>query len=380
MSLPISISCVAAFGLMILSARGQTASATTSPVGAVSLGAFNTSTSAYIGLQSGSDTFVTLPLTRPPVFVGTTSAAPTGSTIPISGAPGWTTNQFVYASGSQTNTYYVLIGSNSTTSNPKEGCLYTITGNDASDLTIDLGGDTITSIPAGTTLTIIPFWTLGTLFPASNVNVSFTPTTLTRSLQTEVLVPDNSSAGINRAYANIYIYVKSGSNVGWRNTSDPTLSIDQSNVPFVPNSFFVVRNNSGTPSGQFVLTGNVLTGNVATPLMTQTSGGQDNDVAMIRPIGVTLANCGLNTADGSFVPTVATRSLKDELFLYDNNVAQINKPPSTIYIYAEGMWQNTATIGTNSNTDMLPAGAAIMIRKAATTTGSSVFWTNSPTY
>jgi uncharacterized protein (TIGR02597 family) len=378
----ICISCIAAFALMVPIARGQAVTATTNPVGAVSVGAYNTSVASpypYIGLQGGSDTFVSLPVTRPPVFVGVTSAAPTGSTIPISGTPNWTTNQFV-KSGAQTDTFYVLIGANSSTTNPKVGCLYTITGNDASDLSVNLAGDTITSIPAGSTVTVVPFWTLGTVFPASSANVSFTPSPASYSLETSVLLLNNTAAGINHSTGPLYYYVSSGSNIGWRLFSDNSTT-DHSTDPLPPNTYFIVRNAAGTPTLPLVLTGSVQMGKVATPLMTQTSTQQDNNVIMIRPVPVTLANSGLNTADGSFVASPYSFQLEDTLLFYNNGAAGYNKSSAGFYFYYNGGWRLFGdSLSNDHGSDILPAGSPLVIRKAATSTGNSVIWTNTAAY
>src|SRR6476469_8572987 len=82
--------------LAILTAAAQT-SVSTDPVGF-------TSTSCL----SNSDTYVSIPFTRPPEFTGTIQSI-AGSTITINGTPGWTTNRYVYAAGTQPNHYYVLL-------------------------------------------------------------------------------------------------------------------------------------------------------------------------------------------------------------------------------------------------------------------------------
>ena len=74
---------------------------------------------------SNSDTFVSLPFTRAPEFVGAIASA-SGSTINISGSTGWTASQFVYNGTTQHNHYYALIG---TAGAAKEGHLYNITNN-----------------------------------------------------------------------------------------------------------------------------------------------------------------------------------------------------------------------------------------------------------
>src|SRR5438477_10803872 len=66
-----------------------------------------------------SDTYVSIPFTRPSEFTGTVQSA-SGNMLTINGTPGWTTNQFVYTPSSHPKHYYVVIG-NGRTTNPKEG-------------------------------------------------------------------------------------------------------------------------------------------------------------------------------------------------------------------------------------------------------------------
>ena len=117
-----------------------------------------------------SDTYVSIPFTRPSEFTGTVQSA-SGNMLTINGTPGWANSQFVYAAGSQPNHYYVLIGNGGTT-NPKEGHIYQITGNGPNTLLIDATSDNLTGIVASTQVTVIPYWTLATIFPASDAGVS----------------------------------------------------------------------------------------------------------------------------------------------------------------------------------------------------------------
>jgi len=73
-------------------------SVTTDPAG------FTTSS-----LLGSSDTYVLFPFTQSFGFAGAISSI-AGNVITVAGAPGWTSNQFVYAAGTQPNHYYVLIG------------------------------------------------------------------------------------------------------------------------------------------------------------------------------------------------------------------------------------------------------------------------------
>src|SRR3954468_5564393 len=109
------------------SLRAQT-QVTTDPVGFVDL-----------SLLGSSDTLVAPPLTLAPVFIGLVQSA-AGNSITVVGSPNWNANQFA------PNHYYALIGSS--VSNPKEGHVYTITGNSAAALTVDTSTDDLVGIPA----------------------------------------------------------------------------------------------------------------------------------------------------------------------------------------------------------------------------------------
>ena len=106
-----------------------------------------------------SDTIISIPFSRPETaFARVQSIA--GSVVTVSGTPGWSENQFVYAFGSQSNTYYlrVLAGA-------KEGSYYPIVANGTNSLTVSLGGDDISSVTNDTRLLVVPYWTLGSAFP-----------------------------------------------------------------------------------------------------------------------------------------------------------------------------------------------------------------------
>jgi len=369
----------AALGLMLLGVTGSLqAQSTSAPVGYYKLGAYDGSGN-YLGLLSNSDTLISVPFTRPPEFVGTVQSV-AGNIVTVTGAPGWTTGQFVYGT-TQPKTYYALMGpSASGPANPKEGCLYTVTANTANTLTLDLNGDTIASLPANATLTLLPYWTLATLFPAANANISFTPTASTRTFKTEVLIPNYAQAGINLAYAATYYFIDSGTNIGWRLFGDATTT-DHSNDILIPNGYFVVRNSNSAPTLPLALVGNVLPGKLATPLASLSTSAQDNAVAVVRPLDITLNESGLVPTDGSFVATTSTRSFKDQLLLYNNVQVALNKSPSATYYYMNNAWRLFGDATTvDHGTDLIPAGSALTIRKASASSPSTVYWLNAPTY
>ncbi len=150
---------VAAVSSLLLANGASAQSVATDPVG------FTTTP-----CPGNSDTYISVPFTRPPEFVGATASA-TVNTITVSGSP-WTANQFVYVAGSQPKTYFVLIGPHAST-NPKEGLFFQITANTTNTLTVNAAGDNLSSIVAATQILVIPYHTLGSVFPASDAGVSF---------------------------------------------------------------------------------------------------------------------------------------------------------------------------------------------------------------
>lgn len=310
---------------------------------------------------TNSDTFVSIPYTRSPEFAGLIQST-SGNVITVVGMPNWTSNQFVYAAGSQPKHYYALIGSSST-SNPKEGHTYSITANSSNTLTVDTTQDNLAGTPSNTQIILIPYWTLATVFPPSDQNVSFTPTTSTTSYQTQIRIPSSTATGINLPYSPIYFFL---SNVGWRVVGDNTT--DHGDDILLQNRYFVVRNDNSAPTLPLTSLGAFATKKLTVPLKTGTSGQQDNPVSILRPWNVALNATGLGPADGSF-------AANDQLLLFDNTQAALDKIPSATYYY-DTHWRLTGQPSNDRGNDVIPAGTGFVIRKAATTSGQTALWTN----
>ena len=349
-----------------------------------------TATSEPVGFTtnsclSNSDTFVTLSFTRASEFVGAISSA-AGSTININGTTGWTSNQFVYNGTSQHNHYYALIGTGGGT---KEGHIYNITGNSATALTVDTSTDNLSSIPVNAQVLVIPHWTLATVYPASDANISFTPTASIPTYKTQIL-PNFAFSGSNLPVLPTYYF--DGSSLKWRRVNDA--GADYGDDVIAPNSYFVVRNANSAPTLPLTNVGSVLTKKFATPLVSTTSSQpKDNAAAMIRPVDVSLNASGLNPADGSFVASALSPNtkngsglaLKDQLLLFDNTQVAMDKSPSAVFYYLNAVgkaagWKLSGDGLTDHGNDVIPAGTAMVIRKARTASNQTVFWLNTPTY
>ncbi len=408
----------------------STSTATTDPVGYTS-----------ISLQANSDTLVSIPFTRPATFAGAIASV-SGSTITLSGSPGWTSNQYVYAAGTQSNTYYAIIGplltsltntvsvTNASTSVTGSGftpiaqgdellvngLAYNVasvtndttlilsrayTGTTATGLTASYnhspkegsyytvtanGTNTLTVTLNGDSLSTVAAGTTMSLIPYWTLGTTFPASDAGTSYVTSAnTATRNYQTRIllpNLTDAGINLSSKSSYfnyNGAWRiANSDGTVSYDDTILP--PTTYFTVRNStSGTT---FTPSGGVYMNRISTPLDVQTSSGQDNPVTVPRPVDVSLNDLGL-IVSGAFVPsaTTATRSLKDVLMVYDNTSAGINKSFPTSYYYYNGGWRQTNTDGmTDYGTVTIPAGTGFLIRKAALTSGATSFWQNTRSY
>jgi uncharacterized protein (TIGR02597 family) len=312
-------------------------------------------------LLGSSDNFVSMPFVRPSaasLLIDSIS----DNVVSVTPAEGWASNQFVYAAGTQSNTYYARF-----TSGAAEGRIYPITANDASSITLYIGSDDLSAVAASDSISIEPYWTLGTMFPnGAGVNVS--PTVGNRN--TEVLMPDVTSSGINLSATKIYFF-----NGGfWKQVGQGTANHNDDVVPV--NSYVVVRHNV-TTNTTLSAAGVVVSSKLAVPMRNQIGVAQDNSVALIRPVAVSLNASGL-ISSGAFQASPLPGSRTDELLVFDNNVASRNKSASAVYYFWNDAWRQVGLGNADVGANVLLPGTGFIIRKA--TNNVSATWTNAPTW
>lgn len=337
-------------------ASGQTA--VTDPVGFVTVTA-----------PANSDAPVGLPVARAAVLQTTVSSV---SANEITVAAAMTSSQFVYASPTQTNHYYVSVKSTVSPSSAVKGKWYEIVSNSTSSITVDSGSATSVQsqgLAVGDTIEVIPFWTLNTLLPSGQ---SMTVTTDIDFPQDLILQLPQTVAGINLASAKSAIYSTDTANLGvagWYNANTFDAVGDDL---ILPDTYLVFRNKGAAQPVTIV--GSVPMASAKATTLVRLSGvlRQDNFAINPFPIPVSLTELGLFET-GVFQATTDIDFPKDILLVYQGNETGFNSQPAKSYIYSTDTvnlpsagWYDSSTFdGPYLLADKLvPAGGAIIIRKA----------------
>lgn len=320
-----------------------------------------------------SDTRFSLPVHRMPDFEGTVASI-VSNVITVSGAPNWTDNQFVYAAGSQTNTYYALIGGGAL-----EGAFFPVLSNTANSLSVDTTLQSLDGVTSGEIIWLVPYWTFGTLFP-SGEGISGNNSHAVRN--TEILVYSGAETGINISPSFTYYYFN-GTAPGWRRVGGG-LSTNRDNDIIVPNSSLIYRQNTAV-GNTFVVGGSVQMAACGTLLTTKVANTkQDNPIGFTVALPMTLNQSHL-FGSGIFGGAASHTARADELLVFDNAQVGKNKSPTATYYYFTGTSPGWRRVGgglaTVRNDDIVfQPGQSYIIRKAATASSSSQFLQTIPGY
>lgn len=277
----------------------------------------------------------------------------------------------------------------------RDGRWYDITANTASSATINLNGDTLDGVVEGDRVVITQYWTLDTLFPPDQATTGWTEnlenpgewiqnghaimastSTLGSGRRTEILLPNLTAEGINIPSEGRY-YIHNGI---WKRSSSGNTSFD--NTIIYPDTHFRISHPSSvTYTTTFRSAGEVEMSVMSIPLSTRQTTSQDNYIALGRPVSVTLNDLNLLGTD-AFVSSTNTlgSGRQDELLVFDNALQLRNKAPSARFFVHNGIWKLSGGGNTDRGGELIDAGLGIIIRKSTTLSGSTVFWTNTPSY
>jgi uncharacterized protein (TIGR02597 family) len=264
-----------------------------------------------------------------------------------------------------TNGYYVRF-----TTGGGEGLWSTISANGTGGFTL-ANTNALTGVLAGDTFKVYPHQTLASVFPDGMESVSFKKSASALSHSTEILFPNTGSVGINKGPAATYYYYNSA----WRKAGS-SASLNFNSTAVSPQEYFILRNRS-TSELTYVASGDVETLTTGRYISTETT---KNDIAAVsgRPVAMTLAELGL-AGTPAFVTSPSTLSHKDELLVFNNSAAGLNKGPAATYFYYNGAWRKSgASASLSFDNELVDAGAALIIRKAAGTAGTAEWNQSSP--
>lgn len=336
-----------------------------------------------INLPANSDTYVSLPLRRNPEFVGVPSAV-AGNKITLHNTTTLTPSQFVYSSPAQNKHYCLFVAAGT-----KAGAFYTIIGNDASSLMVDLAGDTLEGALAlgagGTQLQVIPYHTLATIFPSGQGVVASAGSEVANR-RTQILIPDQQSVGTDLAASAIYYYNSdtTGVGAGWRKEGTPN-QLANDDILF-PDNFLIVRNPPGAATTLTML-GGVQMSSLQAPISTLAPNvDQDNPVAI--PVATTLTLKQTNLFEsGAFKgsPKLGAMYRQDQLLVFSNSEAQQDKSAAKIYYYLTGGatpgWRLNGDLNTVRDNDVVvDSNTALIVRKKGGQSVGTSFWKVKPPY
>lgn len=427
------LAAVLACGLVAVSPAFAQTTVTTQPVGFVTL-----------SCSAASDTFLSVPLTQPPQYVGPVTSV-TGSTISFSAStPGWTASQWTLATSG--TTYYALVGPNPVA---LAGTVATVAGTNvitgsattftsqvhANDTLIvnSYGVYTVTAVNSDTSLTVsVPALTSTSGLTATDSAASANPNegrlytitandtqSITVNLNGDTisavaagtqitiipywtlatLFPASTSGTAFTPTTSLFslkteLLIPNYAGTGINNSASQIYYFyngawrlfgdlstnDHSNDVLQPNTYFILRNPASAAASTLTVQGNVAMQRLAVPLATLNGSKQDNEVGILRGADVNLNNTGL-IQSGAFTTTTSLFSLQDQLLVFSNSTPGLNKSATSIYYYYNSAWRLFGDLNTNDHgTDVLPAGSGFIIRKASNASATTAFWQGTPNF
>lgn len=270
-----------------------------------------------------------------------------------------------------TNPHFVLV---TTASGSLKGNWYEVTNSTATTITVaeDLQSAGLTN---SDTIKVIPFWTLDTLFPGGG---SIPASSDVTSPVAQVLLNNVAATGINLSAAASYIY-HSGEQgaAGWYDVNNIGAGLKGDTI-LTPESYITIRNETGS-SADIVVSGTVPGEPVSNNVVSYSAAAQDNQIANPFPVGMQLQDSNLFSG-GALGGSSDVTSPTDQLLIFEGTPTGKNPSPTKSVIYhtgeqgPAGYYDLNDIAGGVINTYVIPAGAALIIRKTASS-DASVVWT-----
>ncbi len=325
---PKTIQSILAAALLAPGALFAQTTATTTPVGYVSLGNNGS-------VPANTDVTVSIPLLKTAVFTGTVSSV-SGSDVNLSGAPNLT---------SLTTIPHVMVVEDNT----KSGIIGLVTANDTDTVTVSLqAGQTLTGLAAGHKISIRPAWTVLN-FLGNQLPIGTQLQAWSGSGQGIVLAPD-------------LIFEWDGTNWVDTNSFEPA----DDTVLFPGEGYFLRSLGAIT---NLVIAGEVPTAkhNISLAGNATPGIGQDNVISYFSPVSEIIGNASIGFTAG------------DQLLYYNNAASGTVKAPNVLEY--DGLdWVDTDSFEPVTTTFSLQGGQAYVYRRAAAAPGTPQAWVDSQTY
>jgi uncharacterized protein (TIGR02597 family) len=221
--------------------------------------------------------------------------------------------------------------------------------------------------------------TFDQMFPANLSGLSYSNSLsgTAAGRRTEVLVLNYDGIGENKSAANTFFYF----NNGWRRQGAPlTVNFGPSNVVSAAQYVLVRNTNNSTPLTH-VSFGNLASGEVTASIPTA-AVKNDLYVSPGRATALTFADLQLGGTPAFASSTTATAAgRRDEVLVFDNTAAGVNKSSANTFFYFNNGWRRQGSPATVdfSSSNAVAGATGFLIRKAGGTPGAAN-WTSIPTY
>lgn len=257
-----------------------------------------------------------------------------------------------------TEAHYIWI-----TSGALEGDWYAVTGYTSSSITVDEDLETL-GLAGGHQFEVIPFWTLNKLFPDG---AGFVTSASFLAPSAQILTNDVTASGINLAASSSYFFHSGVLPTGWYKSGALGSGL-QNDVTLDPGSYLTVRNGTSDPI-DITVAGTVPVTSIGNLVVETSSGSQDNQLPNPFPAPVTLGESGLTSVVDVSPSFIAPG---DTVLVYDSVPTAINPAPDKAFFYHTGVlpsgWYQSGALGAGIQDNYeIPAGGAIVIRKASGT-------------
>jgi uncharacterized protein (TIGR02597 family) len=317
--------------------QAQTTTATTDPVGFITLDVPGTS-----GNGASALSFKGLGLTRPVEYQG--SAETVGAKTLVDNEATWSDNQFNGANGA----YYLEVIDNPSVAgvSPGAGTTYDIVATNAASKTITLSQNLASGVASGAMFKIRKHWTLATVFgPNSGTNNQVLLAGGDATTADQVLI-------YNGTGYNTYYFYDDGEDRMWLSGQ----GADATNQIIYPEDGIIVKRRQAS-GASVVLMGAVKTGQSSIPVLPGL-----NILGNIYAAGMTLASSGLHTGNATTGVQGGDATSADQVLIYNGSGY------NTYYFYDDGedaLWIDGQ--GNPASNVPIPVGSAVVVKRRGAT-------------